>query len=291
MIIISSALAVIVLVLWWLVFNKRAGTRYTLLNSIEMQGLRFRKLHAPFLDAIEKLQVTRKLPMLVFRMQHSVQRVYGITHSHEKTLLFIAEMLVYSWLSLLFGFLITLVMEGDPLGLLAGILLAVIIPFAQMKDLHSKVKLREQEILLELPEFLNKVVLLVSAGETVQRAILHCTERKKDSNHPLYLELGQMVVEWNNGYSFQQAFEQFSKRCGVQEVSIFTTTVLLNFRRGGGDFVLSLRDLSRILWDKRKSLSRTSGEQASSKLVFPMVIIFLVIVVMVGAPSFMMMNL
>nr|WP_249436112.1 type II secretion system F family protein [Paenibacillus sp. Marseille-Q4541] len=144
---------------------------------------------------------------------------------------------------------------------------------------------------MELPEFLNKVVLLVGAGETVQKAIIHCTERKQGSEHPLYLELGQMIAEWNSGYSFQQAFEQFSKRCGIQEVSIFTTTVLLNFRRGGNDFVLYLRDLSRVLWEKRKSLSRTKGEQASSKLVFPMVLIFLVIVIMVGAPSFMMMNL
>lgn len=291
MMITCSVITVIILALGWIIFNQRAGSRYRVLDSIEMKGMRFRRLHAPFLNLVEKLQMTRRLPMLVYRIQHSVQRVYGLKHSNEKTLMFIAEMLVYSWMSLIAGALLTLCLEGDPLGFIAGALLAGVIPFAQMKDLHNKVKLREQDILMELPEFLNKIVLLVSAGETVQRAILHCTERKKGSAHPLYIELGQMVAEWNNGYSFQQAFEQFSKRCGVQEVSIFTTTVLLNFRRGGGDFVLSLRELSRVLWDKRKSLSRTRGEQASSKLVFPMVVIFLVIVVMVGAPSFMMMNL
>lgn len=178
--IICSVLTVVVLALGWIIFNKRAGSRYRVLDSIDMKGMRFRKLHAPFLDLIEKLQLTRKLPMLVYRIQHSVQRVYGLKHSNEKTLLFIAEMLVYSWLSLIAGALLTLVLEGDPLGLIAGALLAGVIPFAQMKDLHHKVKLREQDILMELPEFLNKIVLLVSAGETVQRAILHCTERKKD---------------------------------------------------------------------------------------------------------------
>jgi tight adherence protein C len=100
-----------------------------------------------------------------------------------------------------------------------------------------------------------------------------------------------MTAEWEGGYSFQQAFENFSKRCAVQEVSIFTTTVLLNYRRGGADFVLSLRDLSRMLWEKRKAISRTHGEQASSKLVFPMVVIFLIVIVLVGTPALMMLKM
>ncbi len=288
--IICSLMAAL-LALWWILANRTAKTRYLKLDQVEMTGLRFRKLHAPFIGLIERLDFVRKFPMFVYRVQHSIQRAYGPKHGHEKMMLFLAEMFVYSWLALIGGSVMTLGLKGELMGIAIGCMLAIIIPFAQLKDLHEKVKLREQDILMELPEFLNKVVLLVGAGETVQKAIIHCTERKQNSEHPLYIELRQMIAEWNSGFSFQQAFEQFSKRCGVQEVSIFTTTVLLNFRRGGNDFVLSLRELSRVLWEKRKSLSRTKGEQASSKLVFPMVVIFLVIVIMVGAPSFMTMNL
>lgn len=288
---IICGLIALLLVLWWVFANRTAKTKYLMLGQVEMTGLRFRKLHAPFIGLIERLDLLRKFPMFIYRVQHSIQRTYGPKHVHEKMILFLAEMFVYSWLALIGGSVMTLGLDGQLMGVAIGFMLAIIIPFAQLKDLHEKVKLREQDILMELPEFLNKVVLLVGAGETVQKAIIHCTERKQSSDHPLYIELRQMIAEWNSGFSFQQAFEQFSKRCGVQEVSIFTTTVLLNFRRGGNDFVLSLRELSRVLWEKRKSLSRTKGEQASSKLVFPMVIIFLVIVIMVGAPSFMTMNL
>ncbi|MNJ65984.1 hypothetical protein D3C77_620270 [compost metagenome] len=100
-----------------------------------------------------------------------------------------------------------------------------------------------------------------------------------------------MQRECEGGYSFQQALEGFSKRCGIQEVSAFTTAVLLNYRRGGSDFVLSLRDLSHTLWEKRKAVGKTLGEQASSKLVFPMVLLFLIIVILVGTPAFMIMDL
>ncbi len=152
-------------------------------------------------------------------------------------------------------------------------------------------KQREEKILLELPEMLNKIVLLVGAGETVQQAIFRCSQQKEGSDHPLYKELDRMVTECRSGDPFHQAFEQFGKRCGVQDATIFVTTVLLNHKRGGGEFAMALRDLSRTLWDKRKALGRIQGEKASSKLVFPMVLILFVVMLMVGGPAMMLIQM
>ncbi|CAM4508172.1 type II secretion system F family protein [Paenibacillus typhae] len=286
-----SGAAAIVLVLGWLLLRMKCGRRYAGLRSLPMEGLRLRAAGEPFLLLIEKWRIGSHLPSVMFRIQRSLQRSYGVRYSPERTLLFTGEMLSYSWLFMLGGSLLTL-LSGVEAGVILGVLLALILPAALVSDLHKKVKLREQFIMLELPELLNSIVLLVGAGETVQRAIVRCVEsRKGDYSHPLYKELFTMITEWEGGYSFQQAFENFSKRCAVQEVSLFTTTVLLNYRRGGADFVLSLRDLSRMLWEKRKALSRTRGEQASSKLVFPMVLIFLIVIVLVGTPAIMMLKM
>ncbi|CAM3324389.1 type II secretion protein F [Paenibacillus taichungensis] len=275
----------------WLVLDRTRGQTYRHLRKLDMEGIRLKKLHGPFLFLLDKFEVGRRLPVLMFRMQHAIQKMYGIQHSGEKTMLYCAEMLTYSWLMLLVGCLLALVGDMGLGGMVGGLALGAALPFALYKDLNTKVQRRDQDILMELPELLNRIVLLVGAGETVQRALVHCVASQGERNHPLYNELRKMVGDWNNGYSFQQSFEQFSRRCGVQEVTIFTTTVLLNFRRGGGDFVLALRDLSHVLWEKRKAVSRAKGEQASSKLVFPMVLIFFSIVVMIGAPAFMMMNM
>ncbi|MEK4053179.1 type II secretion system F family protein [Paenibacillus sp. FSL F4-0087] len=275
----------------WLVLDRTRGQTYRHLRKLDMEGIRLKKLHGPFLFLLDKFEVGRRLPVLMFRMQHAIQKMYGIQHSGEKTMLYCAEMLTYSWLMLLVGCLLALVGDMGLGGMVGGLALGAALPFALYKDLNTKVQRRDQDILMELPELLNRIVLLVGAGETVQRAIVHCVASQGERNHPLYNELRKTVGDWNNGYSFQQSFEQFSRRCGVQEVTIFTTTVLLNFRRGGGDFVLALRDLSHVLWEKRKAVSRAKGEQASSKLVFPMVLIFFSIVVMIGAPAFMMMNM
>lgn len=282
--------AAAVLLALWFMLRLRCGIRYSALRKLSADGLRLRGFSEPLLLLVEKSRIAARFPAFVFRLQRSVQRIYSLRYSGEITLLFMGEMLAYSWL-LSAGSFALAALSGEPAVLIPGLVLAAALPAALVSDLHKKVKVREQLITMELPELLSGIVLLVSAGETVQRAIVRCLESRKNDTHPLYRELRLMTGEWDGGYSFQQAFEHFSKRCGVPEVSLFTTTVLLNVRRGGGDFALALRDLSRVLWEKRKAVSRTRGEQASSKLVFPMVVIFIIVIVLVGTPAFMMMNM
>lgn len=274
----------------WLILRLASGSRYAALRRLPAEGMKLRRISEPFLLLLERVNAAARFPAFVFRLQRSIQRIYGQRHSTELTLLFMAEMLAYVWLLSLSGWVLA-ALSGEAGLLVLGLALAAALPAALAADLHKKVKLREQLMMIELPELLNGIVLLVGAGETVQRAILRCLETRKSDANPLYRELAVMTAEWNGGYSFQQAFENFSKRCAVPEVSLFATTVLLNMRRGGGEFVLALRDLSRLLWEKRKAVSRTRGEQASSKLVFPMVVIFLIVIVLVGTPAFMMMNM
>lgn len=267
--------------------NKYSGYR-----KLSMNGVRLQRISPPMLFLLERIRVSQQFPKVFFKVHRAVQKICGDRRSGEFTLLFLAETLSYAWLLLTAGCALSLLMNGDYTGIVLGALLAVLLPAALINDLHRKVVKREQQVILELPELLNKIVLLVGAGSTVQQAIKLCIDRKREEEeHPLYRELFQMLREWEGGDSFQQAMEGFSKRCGIQEVSAFTTAVLLNFRRGGNDFALALRDLSRSLWEKRKAVSKTLGEQASSKLVFPMVLLFMVVLILVGAPAFMIMDL
>jgi tight adherence protein C len=289
--IVLSVAMLVGLVIGWVALNWLSKGKYQKLSKLPMEGLRLSMMVVPMLYILDRFKIMIRFPFFFYKVQHSIQKIHGMRYSGEMTMLYLGEMMCYSWLLLSLGCVLSVVM-GDKTGLVLGITLAILLPAAMVKDLHKKVQVRDQDILMELPELLNKIVLLVGAGETVQKAIAHCVEAKKEEqDHPLYRELIRMIGDWDSGYSFQQAFESFSKRCALQEVSIFTTTVLLNFRRGGHDFVLALRDLSRTLWEKRKMITRTRGEQASSKLVFPMVVIFMVVVVLVGSPAMMMMKM
>ncbi|MBP2000557.1 tight adherence protein C [Paenibacillus shirakamiensis] len=279
-------------ILCWVILYRLARSSYLDCTSYKMEGLRLQLLAPPMLYVLNKIQVAGRFPIFFFKIQRSVQKLSGARKVGDYTLIFLAEMLNYSYLFLVAGCIFSLCMGGDGMGFGLGCSLAVLVPLALIADLRKKVMIREQQIILELPELLSKIILLVGAGETVQKAIRLCLDRKKgQAEHPLYKELFQMSREMDSGYSFQQAIEAFSKRCAIQEVSSFSTAVLLNFKRGGQDFVLCLKDLSYTLWEKRKAVSRTRGEQASSKLVFPMVLLFVIIVILMGAPAFMAMSL
>ncbi|MFD2673051.1 type II secretion system protein [Marinicrinis sediminis] len=166
------------------------------------------------------------------------------------------------------------------------VLFAVILPLVMYKQVQQQLKRRRMLILMELPNLLNKVTLLMNAGETLQGAMMKAVQGKQtDAHHPLYKEWFRLVQQMKNHEPFQQALEEFNRRCAVQEVSLLTNTILLNFRRGGTEFVAALAGLSFQLWEARKAAAKTLGEEASSKLVFPMVLVFLIVLTITAAPA------
>lgn len=238
---------------------------------------------------IAKTGIMGRYPGLLAPFQLKISALQGSAGSMEN-----AQLLLYRILTLQILSITLLLVLGGVIGnflsfLLSALILAVFVYIYHIRSLDDRLKRKKRRILTELPELLNKLVLLVNAGETVQGALFRCLpEDPKDS--PLYLELQKMVNDLSNNHSLQQVMEEFGKRCSIQEVSLFTTTVLLNYRRGGEDFVHSLRELNRGLWEKRKALAKTLGEEASAKLVFPMVGIFLIVTVIVAAPAVLLMN-
>lgn len=169
-----------------------------------------------------------------------------------------------------------------------GLLCAGLTPFLLLRDLSMKVRRRKQRILMDLPVLLTHLMLLINAGETVQQAVLHCSKENRSS--ALFQELRAVAQEISNHRSFSVAMEHFNQRCGVQEVARMTATIMMNYKRGGEEFVQALHELSVDLWEARKTAAKRLGEEASSKMVFPMVLIFIVIMIIVATPAIMFMN-
>jgi tight adherence protein C len=242
---------------------------------------------------IQRCRIIEGCPLLVTKLHLKLIVYHGASQTTERTKYYIARLL--SYMLLVFTLFTVFGLIIDITFLEVGICITGLVPMCLIHDLNQKLKRKKRLLLLELPEFLNKLTLLVDAGETVQKAINRCVEHKQQAGFdpkksPLFCELIQMNNELKINRSFQYVMEDFSKRCNAQEISIFTTTVLLNYRRGGVEFVYALRELSRIIWDKRLALTRTLGEEASAKLVFPMVLIFLIVMVIVAAPAIIIMN-
>ncbi|WP_199614571.1 type II secretion system F family protein [Paenibacillus alkalitolerans] len=172
-----------------------------------------------------------------------------------------------------------------------GLAISCLAPFVMWRDLDRKVKERHRAFVTELPVFVHKMSLLIGAGEPVQGAWIRASvPSTKDESHPLYRELGRMRNEIAQSVSFAKALELFSQRCGIPETSFLVTTTLMNYRRGGDTFALILQQTGRTMIEKKRAVLKTMGEEATTKMVFPMVIIFATMMAIVAAPAIMLLN-
>jgi tight adherence protein C len=249
-----------------------------------------RALFAPVsLFLLDMLKPGERFSEQVGRIHQLMVGLYGAKAAMTSTRWCLVRMVEWVLLALLFCTMLAAVSDNTEL-LLYGAAMSGMLPVVQFQQLSGKLKRKKQDILLELPEVLNQLLLLIGAGETAPQALIRTVESRQSRSSPLIQELSVTVQSLKLNGSFTKALEDFSKRCGMQEVSLFTTTLLLNHRRGGDELAMSLKELSVTLWEKRKAVAKTLGEEASSKLVFPMVLIFFMVMVVVAAPAMLMMD-
>lgn len=156
--------------------------------------------------------------------------------------------------------------------------------------IDNRVRRMERSIIREFPEFLNKLVLLVNAGMNVANALSRVTGDGSKTS-PLYRELAAVQNDIASGKPVQHAYEAFAQRLMIREVTMFISVLLQNMRKGNNDLVPVLRLQAGLCWEARKNLARRLGEEASTKLLLPMILVFIAIIAMVLTPALMQMRL
>ncbi|TVX98219.1 type II secretion system F family protein [Cohnella terricola] len=264
---------------------------YTALVALalrERKKGKFRLQVEPFVPLVNYPPVWSKLNPLLNKTRISLSILNGGVCSRERLADWAAESIGTAYAALTGMGLLALLTNTPGLWVL-GAILSGCLPALRIKELFGKVSKRRQSIVMELPELLSKLLLMVNAGENVMRALAKAAEQKRDETNPLYVELRAAIESMKRGETLAAALEEMGRRCAVPEVKLFATTVLINARRGGDAFVPALRELTRQMWEKRKAIARTLGEQASSRLAFPLTVVFLLIMVLVGTPAIFMM--
>lgn len=234
---------------------------------------------------LDKLKIMERFYSQIAKIQQKMISLYGNRSALQHTRMYFAQLISIFLICIVGTLMFTAIAEGDMAIFITGLFFTIALPYAMINKLSNQEKERKDKILIELPEVVNKLILLINAGETVQQALLRCVTTANDPNSPLIMELTEAVNKMVSNEPFHQVLNDLNKKCGIQEISIFTTTILLNYRKGGNDLILALREISRELWEKRKNISKTKGEEASSKLVFPLVLIFIAVMIIVGYPA------
>lgn len=175
---------------------------------------------------------------------------------------------------------------------LMGLVVAVLFYFLKAKALDEHMVKRKEEILIRLPNLINKIALLIQAGMTFNNAWQKVVEdyRVLKNNTGIRYELyEEMLITQNDiaaGTDTLKAYELFAKRLGCKEVFRFITIITQNIKKGNHMLSNALLELSYHVWQQRAQRAKIKGEKASTKMVFPMVILLVVVMMMILTPAY-----
>ncbi|HCC07670.1 MAG TPA: hypothetical protein DEP72_05875 [Clostridiales bacterium] len=168
--------------------------------------------------------------------------------------------------------------------LIIGVLGIFYLSYRNYAQLDEKIIKRKQEIEIEFCEFLNKFTLLIEAGLNIRRAMNKIVEQNTNEGY-LYIELHRLNNDINTGVYEVDAYNEFAKRCNSKYINKFVSNLTQNIKRGNDGLKDSLRDILKESFENRKNMAKRKGEEASTKLIFPLVMVFVAIILLIIYPA------
>lgn len=174
------------------------------------------------------------------------------------------------------------------LGILAAIALAYVAKEQQEKQLQK----RKHRLLLSYPEFVSKLSLLLGAGMTISGAMRKMNQmyqrrivaggRKED----VYEELYRMICEMDNGMGELRAYQSFSENCDLQPYRKLVSLLISGQKVGNRKLMEKLNEEADRVFLERKNTARRLGEEASTKMLLPMMMMLVIVMGIVIVPAF-----
>ena len=90
----------------------------------------------------------------------------------------------------------------------------------------------------------------------------------------------------NEGMGEITAYEGFAAGCGLHKYRNFISLVTQAIGKGRSDLLIQLEREAADAFQDRKNRARELGEEAGTKLLFPMLMMLLTVLIIVMVPAF-----
>lgn len=150
-------------------------------------------------------------------------------------------------------------------------------------DLKERLKKRQDACMVEFPDMISKVALLVNSGMMLREAWNKVAYSKEGELYQLMRDTCEMM---KNGTSEIDAFYQFGVLSGAPEIRKFASVITQGIEKGNRELAQSLVEQSAELWGAKRQFMLQKGEQAASKLLLPIGLLFVSILIIVIVPIF-----
>jgi len=270
----------------YLIINNSVKHRYTEeIEPLDQKEYSFKSLLPFGLWLYDEIKVPSSGSYHVFLFQRVVM-VYGTRYAQYYLRIHWAEKFLYTFIGMVAATFIGLVSEAGLAYISIIPISGVLLFFLTDKNLDDKANRRKMQFMIDFPVFISKLTLLMNAGMHLRQALLRIYN-DSSKERPIYKELGTVLEDMEAGVGENQAWQEFSERCKVREISSFASMMMQNTKIGGNQLVEELKRMTHETWEMRKHAAKQMSETASAKLIFPLMLMFFAVLIIVIAPAIM----
>ena len=146
-----------------------------------------------------------------------------------------------------------------------GMFMGAAVPFAV---LNTTIRKRQKNLRKQLPEFLDILCVSVQAGLSFDGAVGKMIKRMKG---PLIDEFKRAQNDVALGMTHQYALTNLAKRCDLEEIYLFTTSVI-QAEKLGTSMTRTLKVQADNMRDRHRQWVKAQALKAPVKIIFPMVL-------------------
>lgn len=170
-----------------------------------------------------------------------------------------------------------------------GIVAAVAVFLGKDADLRNLDKKRGNQMMLDYPEIISKLTILLGSGMSVRLALekIISDYQKKGIKRYAYEELVITCNEIRAGELESIAYSKFGKRCNIHEYLKLGALLEQNVKSGTKGLAAMLENEAWLAFEVRKNTAVKMGEEAGTKLLLPMIMMLAVVLIIVMVPALM----
>ncbi|MCD7957237.1 MAG: type II secretion system F family protein [Lachnospiraceae bacterium] len=181
------------------------------------------------------------------------------------------------------------------LSIVALTLVMAVCVYLQMDNqVHNKAEKRKKQLLLDYPDLMWKMTMLLGAGMSIRGVFAKISEeyeRGRAGEVPgesrfVYEEVTFTCNEMQSGIGEAQAYERFGKRCQLPEYIRIGSILSQNLRKGAKGLAALLESEAEASLNDRRNHARKIGEEAGTKLLLPMVLMLGIVLAVLMIPAF-----
>ncbi len=151
---------------------------------------------------------------------------------------------------------------------------------------------RRRSMMLDYPSIVNKLILYLGAGMSTRRAILRIGEdyqRIRKKRGPLREGMEAILRagrEMEHGHSEDEVYERLGEPLDTGPYRSLGLLLSQNLRKGNRELIPLLKVEADAAFEERKKQARILGEEAGTKLLFPMLLMLLTVLILILVPAF-----